>query len=112
MRGRVMALYSMVFLGSTPIGGPIAGWLSEAIDPRAALVLAGVAGVAAAIGARAAFRRLARPTAAPRLRATALGSVARPGGGARTRRPLAPAAGAAGDPPARDRAPGRVSGPA
>ena len=35
MRGRVMALYSMVFLGSTPIGGPIAGWLSEATSPRA-----------------------------------------------------------------------------
>ena len=30
MRGRVMALYSIVFLGSTPIGGPLSGWLSEA----------------------------------------------------------------------------------
>ena len=57
MRGRVMALYSVVFLGSTPIGGPIAGWLSESIDPRAALVLAGVAGLVAAIGARLAFNR-------------------------------------------------------
>jgi hypothetical protein len=57
MRGRVMALYSIVFLGSAPIGAPIAGWLSEAIDPRAALVLAGAAGLAAAIGARAAFAR-------------------------------------------------------
>jgi MFS family permease len=56
MRGRVMALYSIVFLGSTPIGGPVAGWLSETIDPRAALVLTGAAGLAAAIGARAAFR--------------------------------------------------------
>ena len=41
MRGRVMALYSIVFLGSTPIGGPITGWLSQSIDPRAGLVLAG-----------------------------------------------------------------------
>ena len=41
MRGRVMALYSVVFLGSTPIGGPLAGWLSEAYDPRVALLLAG-----------------------------------------------------------------------
>jgi MFS family permease len=55
MRGRVMALYSIVFLGSTPIGGPIAGWLSQSIDPRAALVMAGAAGLTAAIGARAAF---------------------------------------------------------
>ena len=45
MRGRVMALYSIVFLGSTPIGGPIAGWLSQSIDPRAALVIAGAAGL-------------------------------------------------------------------
>jgi MFS family permease len=30
LRGRVMALDSVVFLGSTPIGGPLAGWLSEA----------------------------------------------------------------------------------
>jgi MFS family permease len=49
MRGRVMALYSIVFLGSTPIGGPIAGWLSEAVDPRAALLLAAAAALAAAL---------------------------------------------------------------
>jgi MFS family permease len=55
MRGRVMALYSIVFLGSTPIGGPIAGFLSQSIGPRAALVMAGAAGLAAAVGARAAF---------------------------------------------------------
>jgi MFS family permease len=48
MRGRVMALYSVVLLGSTPIGGPLAGWLSEAFDPRAALLLAAVAGLSAA----------------------------------------------------------------
>jgi len=58
MRGRVMALYSIVFLGSTPIGGPLAGWLSQSIDPRAALVLTGAAGLAAALGARVAFSGL------------------------------------------------------
>ena len=63
MRGRVMALYSIVFLGSTPIGGPIAGWLSESIDPRAGLVLAGAAGLIAALGARAALAR--RPASLP-----------------------------------------------
>jgi MFS family permease len=57
MRGRVMALYSIVFVGSAPIGGPIAGWLSQSINPRAALVLAGAAGLIAALGARAAFNR-------------------------------------------------------
>jgi MFS family permease len=59
MRGRVMALYSIVFLGSTPIGGPLSGWLSEAIDPRAALVMAGVAGIAGALLARVAYDRVA-----------------------------------------------------
>jgi MFS family permease len=59
MRGRVMALYSIVFLGSTPIGGPLTGWLAEAIDPRAALVMAGVAAIVAGLLARLAFNRVA-----------------------------------------------------
>jgi MFS family permease len=58
MRGRVMALYSVVFLGSTPIGGPLSGWLAEAYDPRVALVLAGISGLSAAWAARACFARL------------------------------------------------------
>ncbi|MEA2287852.1 MAG: hypothetical protein QOJ21_3895, partial [Solirubrobacteraceae bacterium] len=57
MRGRVMALYSVVFLGSTPVGGPITGWLSEAAGPRAGLVLGGAAAIAAGIFARRAFAR-------------------------------------------------------
>ncbi len=55
MRGRVMALYSVVFLGSTPIGGPIAGWLGQAAGPRAGLVLAGLAATTAAVGGWVAF---------------------------------------------------------
>ena len=65
MRGRVMALYSIVFLGSTPIGAPLAGCLSEALDPRAALVMAGVAGIVAGLLARHAFARVASDHAAP-----------------------------------------------
>jgi MFS family permease len=60
MRGRVMALYSVVFLGTTPIGGPLAGWLSEAVDPRAALLMAGTAALAAGALARVAFARVER----------------------------------------------------
>ena len=48
MRGRVMALYSVVFLGSTPIGAPIAGALSELAGPRAGLMLGAVAALTAA----------------------------------------------------------------
>jgi MFS family permease len=60
MRGRVMALYSVVFLGSTPIGGPLVGWLSQAYDPRVALLLAGISGLSAAWAARVSFARLER----------------------------------------------------
>lgn len=51
MRGRVMALYSVVFLGSTPIGGPLVGFISESADPRLALALASLSGLVAAFGA-------------------------------------------------------------
>ena len=57
MRGRVMALYSVVFLGSTPIGGPLTGWLAQTYDPRIALLLAAGSGLAAAVIARHSFRR-------------------------------------------------------
>ena len=51
MRGRVMALYSVVFLGTTPIGGPLVGFISESADPRLALALASISGLIAAAGA-------------------------------------------------------------
>ncbi len=65
MRGRVMALYSIVFLGSTPIGGPLAGWLSQTYDPRVALLLAAIAGLSAAWAARVSFARLAASADGP-----------------------------------------------
>jgi hypothetical protein len=57
MRGRVMALYSVVFLGSTPIGAPIAGALSELAGPRAGLMLGAAAALTAAGVAYAVLRR-------------------------------------------------------
>jgi MFS family permease len=48
MRGRVLALQAMVFLGSTPIGGPILGWLCDVTSPRFGLLLGGVATLGAA----------------------------------------------------------------
>lgn len=47
LRGRVMALYGIVFLGSTPIGSVVVGWLAERYGPRSGLVLGGVASLAA-----------------------------------------------------------------
>jgi MFS family permease len=43
MRGRVMALYSVVFLGSTPIGSPIAGWIAENWGVRAGFYVSALA---------------------------------------------------------------------
>jgi MFS family permease len=48
MRGRVMALWTVAFLGSTPIGGPLIGAIGEHVGPRWALALGGVAAVVAA----------------------------------------------------------------
>jgi MFS family permease len=63
MRGRVMALYSVVFLGSTPIGAPLVGWIAEVAGPRAGFVVGAVAALAAAAGAKVAFERV-RPAPA------------------------------------------------
>jgi len=63
MRGRVMALYSVVFLGSTPIGAPLTGWLAQTYDPRVALLLAGASGLTAAWAAQVSFARLRARTA-------------------------------------------------
>ena len=62
-RGRVMALYSIVLLGSTPIGSPITGWIGEHLGARWAFVMNG--GVAlvtglALLGARRRTGTLAR----------------------------------------------------
>lgn len=51
LRGRVLALYMALIMGSTPIGAPIAGWVATNLGPRAAIQLGSVAGfVACAIG--------------------------------------------------------------
>ncbi|MFM8944864.1 MAG: MFS transporter [Actinomycetota bacterium] len=65
MRGRVMAIYAIIFLGGTPIGAPLTGALAEHLGPREAMafgaivaVLTGIAGLRALAG-----RRLAAPAA-------------------------------------------------
>ena len=60
MRGRVMALWALAWLGSTPIGGPIIGWAGQAIGPRWALVIGGVATLACGVLALPALDRIDR----------------------------------------------------
>jgi MFS family permease len=68
MRGRVMALYSVVFLGSTPIGAPLIGWLAELEGPRSGLVVGAVAALLTGVVARAVYARAAKDPSVDRLR--------------------------------------------
>ncbi len=47
MRGRVMSLWSVAFLGSTPIGGPVVGLVAGSLGARYALGLGGLAALTA-----------------------------------------------------------------
>lgn len=49
VRGRVMAIYMTVFMGGTPIGAPIVGWVADTFGPRWALGVGAAAGVFAAL---------------------------------------------------------------
>jgi MFS family permease len=53
IRGRVMGVYMLVFLGSTPIGAPLIGWACQELGARAGLYLGGLASVVAALVALA-----------------------------------------------------------
>ena len=51
MRGRVMAMWGVAFLGTTPIGGPIIGFISDHTSPRIGLATGGISAlIAAAVG--------------------------------------------------------------
>ena len=53
-RGRVLAIQGMVFLGTTPLGGPLVGWISDLSGPRSAVALGGIGCLVAALyGTRA-----------------------------------------------------------
>ncbi len=62
MRGRVVALYMMIFIGGTPIGAPLIGWVGEAFGARWTLIAGGLltvigSGVSALLYLRAERRR-------------------------------------------------------
>jgi MFS family permease len=57
MRGRVMGLYMLVFLGGNPVGGPLAGWLAEVFGGRAPFVAGGAISVLAAVVCGLVLRR-------------------------------------------------------
>jgi MFS family permease len=42
VRGRVMGLYTLVFMGGTPLGAPLIGWTADHFGPRYGLIGGGV----------------------------------------------------------------------
>lgn len=60
MRGRVMALWAVAFVGTTPIGAPLIGAISEHLSPRGGLIAGALACLAAAALGHAAARRMDR----------------------------------------------------
>jgi len=62
MRGRVMGLYLLVFLGGAPLGSPMVGWIAEQFGPRMSMVFGGLISVA---GTAAAGIMLARHQGTP-----------------------------------------------
>ena len=57
VRGRVMALYITAIIGTTPIGGPVIGWIGQNIDPRATYITGGLACLITAAVAWPSLRR-------------------------------------------------------
>ena len=49
MVGRVLALQSILIIGTTPIGGPLSGWIADALGARAPILLGGIVCLIAAV---------------------------------------------------------------
>ncbi len=53
LRGRVMALYMAIFMGGTPVGAPVIGWIGETYGARWSILVGGLVAIATSIGAMA-----------------------------------------------------------
>jgi MFS family permease len=63
LRGRVMAIYTLLTLGTTVVGGPFVGWVCQRFSPRIGLELAGLVTAGAAVALSSPLsRRLRSPT--------------------------------------------------
>ena len=63
MRGRVMALWALAWLGSTPIGGPLVGWIAQELGARWSLVAGGIPTLLCGLFALPALTRIDRKAA-------------------------------------------------
>ncbi|MDQ0424591.1 MULTISPECIES: MFS transporter [Cellulomonas] len=51
MRGRVMSLYMIVFLGATPVGSPVVGWIGETFGARWSIGIGSITALLVSVGA-------------------------------------------------------------
>ena len=58
MQGRVIALHAIVFLGSTPFGGPLIGWVCEQFNARIGMLVSGLVPLLVALAVFPTLRRL------------------------------------------------------
>jgi MFS family permease len=79
VRGRVMGLYMLAFVGGTPLGGPAIGWITSTFGPRAGMAVCGLVPMIAAVGVAVALRRKAvnAPRIAQRQRVAEAGNAPR-----------------------------------
>jgi MFS family permease len=60
VRGRVMGLYMLAFVGGTPLGGPVIGWITDAFGARVGMAVCGLLPLLAAVVVAAVLARHAR----------------------------------------------------
>jgi MFS family permease len=72
MRGRVMGLYMLVFLGGAPVGSLLAGWIAEVYGPRMSMVAGAVVSGVATLVIVGLFARSSSTSIRERLRTIAL----------------------------------------
>jgi MFS family permease len=77
LRGRVMALYMTVFIGGTPLGAPLIGWIGEAYGARWTLIVGGILSVFGTLLCTAIFARRMRRRPTPEPQPVGPGTVAR-----------------------------------
>jgi MFS family permease len=63
MRGRVMALWALAWQGSTPLGGPLVGWIAQELGARWSLVAGGIPTIICGLLALPALTRVDRKAA-------------------------------------------------
>ena len=49
LRGRVLGIYTLLFMGGTPLGSPLVGWVAETFGPRWSIALGGIVSALAAL---------------------------------------------------------------